>query len=64
MHKAKLSAEVSKLFAKWGRKGGRNAAKTLREGRTPEQVAATMRAVANARWHPRVPPAEDVEAAS
>jgi hypothetical protein len=43
-------AEISKLFAKLGRKGGRNAAKKQREGRTPEQVAETMRAVANARW--------------
>ena len=55
-------AEISKLFAKWGRKGGRNAAKKLRGSRTPEEVGEIMRAVANARWKPR--PAENQEIAS
>ena len=50
MNKAEIDAEISKRFTKWGRKGGRNAAKTLRRGRAPEQVAEIMRGVANARW--------------
>jgi hypothetical protein len=50
MSKSKLPAEVSKLFTKWGRKGGRNAAKALRAGKTDEQVSETMRRVATARW--------------
>ena len=57
-------AEISKVASLMGKKGGRNAAKKLRAGKSPEQVAAAMRAVANARWHPPTPPAEDLEAAS
>ena len=38
MNKAEIDAEISKRFTKWGRKGGRNAAKTLRKGRAPERL--------------------------
>jgi hypothetical protein len=41
---------LSKIAAKMGRKGGRNAAKKLRASKTREQITETMRAVANARW--------------
>ncbi len=41
---------ISKVASVMGKKGGANAAKKLREGKTPEQVSATMRAVANARY--------------
>jgi hypothetical protein len=33
-----------------GKKGGRNAAKKLRQRKTQAQISETMRAVANARW--------------
>jgi len=43
-------SKLSKIASVMGKKGGRNAAKKLRAGKSPEEVAATMRAVANARW--------------
>ena len=54
---------TSKAAALMGKKGGKQAAKKLRAGKTRKQLAETMRAVANARWHPPAPP-DDLEAAS
>ena len=54
---------ISEVAALMGRKGGRKAAEKLRAGKTRKQLAETMRAVANARWHPPAP-SKDLEAAS
>jgi len=56
-------AEIKRLMHKWASKGGRASAKKLREGRTAEQIAETMRAVANARWA-KVRDAKKAEAAA
>lgn len=55
-------------MARMGRKGGRKAARKLRQGKTAEELSAIMRGVINARWEKvraaRAEQGTDLEAAS